>query len=223
LHKLKIIDYYEKLCQYIDKQNARKLVFISSSGALFNSNQNPGNVITEASIPLIVDGYGAATQIIEEILNSSQLFSKGKIVILRPTNVFGCNQVYKNNQGLIPRIFQALKYDEIISMNNDNSEKRDYLFIEDFLEATDLVSDKIGTFIISSHESKSSFEVLESIGARLPFSDARTRISLKSRDEFIYSPLRVSSTKFRLETGWQPSWNFETAIEKITESYLEHM
>jgi len=221
-HKSRIIEYYEKLCDHVDKNNARKLIFISSSGALFNANQRPGKVITEESTPVIVDGYGAATQIVEQTLINSQLFSKGKIVIVRPTNLFGSSQTYKNHQGLIPRIFHALKNDEIISIVNNKYEERDYLYIEDFLGAVDLIVDEVGLYNISSQEMKSGFEVLESIGKIMAIHGSRAKVSLRSGDKSRYSPLMVSSEKLRLKTKWKPKWNFENAIQETIEYYLAH-
>jgi UDP-glucose 4-epimerase len=220
-HKSRIIEYYEKLCDHIDKNKARKLVFISSSGALFNTNQSPGRIVTEESNPIIVDGYGASTQIVEQTLINSQLFSKGKIVIVRPTNLFGSNQTYKNNQGLIPRIFQALVNDEIISITNNKNEVRDYLYIEDFLEAIDLIVDEVGIYNISSQEMKSGFDVLESIGKVMAIHNSRARVLLRNGDKSQYSPLLVSSEKLRLRTKWKPKWNFENAIQKTIEHYFE--
>ena len=221
-YKSSIIEFYEKLCDHVDKNNARKLIFISSSGALFNANQRPGKVITEESIPIIVDGYGAATQIVEQTLIKSQLFTKGKIVIVRPTNIFGANQTYKNHQGLIPRILQGLKNDETISMINNKYEERDYLYIDDFLGAMDLIVDEVGLYNISSQEMKSGFEVLESIGKIMAIHGSRVKVSLRSGHKSLYSPLMVSSEKLRSKTKWKPKWNFGNAIQETIEYHLAH-
>jgi|LakMenEpi03Aug12_release.lakeMendotaPanAssembly.Ray.scaffolds.fasta_scaffold520764_1 nucleoside-diphosphate-sugar epimerase len=221
-HSEELIEYYIKLCEHVENRKAKKLVIISSAGALYNANSESGRIITENSPPHIIDGYGAATKVLEETLQKSKLYSSGKIVILRPTNVFGSDQTYKNNQGLIPKAIEALKNGREIPLIIDKFVKRDYLYIDDFIKAIDHITLKNGIFNVSSEEMKSNVEVILAVGEIMMNLNIEGNIKPIKREESNYSPLKISSEKIRKETNWAPSWKFNDAIYKTVKDYLAH-
>jgi nucleoside-diphosphate-sugar epimerase len=138
-----------------------------------------------------------------------------KINILRPFNVFGIGQ---NDEFLIPTIIRQAIYQNVIELN-DLSPKRDYLYIDDMVDA--LISamkykDKSSTYNIGSGKSFSVSEiadlVLDVLGIRKPVHAKK----ILRQNEIPDTVADISQAKADL--NWQPHHTLKEGIEKILRS-----
>jgi len=112
----------------------RKLVFISSAGAVYGDNVD-GVAENVALRPRSF--YGAGKAAAEAMLHAFAVNSGWPAITLRPTNVYGPGQLPIKGFAIVPTIFRHLLEQRVFEIWGDGSVVRDYLFADDLC---DLVS-----------------------------------------------------------------------------------
>jgi len=107
---------------------ARKLVFISSAGAVYGDNVD-GVAETVALRPRSF--YGAGKAAAEALLHAFAVNTGWPTVALRPTNVYGPGQLPIKGFAIVPTIFRHLLEQRVFEIWGDGSVVRDYLFADD--------------------------------------------------------------------------------------------
>lgn len=134
--------------------------------------------------------------------------------VLRVANPFGPFQVPVKNQGIISALISRAINNEAIEIWGDGSVVRDYIFVDDVVEALEkAMTDQsdMRIFNIGSGRGRSLIEVIRSLEALL---HAKLRIDWKeSRSiDVPVSVLAVDRAKAIL--GWAPSTPFELGLQK---------
>lgn len=115
------------------KKNIKKIIFISSGGAVYGSRAEKG-VVTEDDRPEPISPYGICKLTIEHYLNYYHRKYGLDYIIYRLTNPYGPRQQVKHNQGVIPLFIGNIMRGEPITVFGDGSMSRDYIYIEDAVE-----------------------------------------------------------------------------------------
>jgi len=208
-----------ELLKALEGAVATRLVFASSGGAVYGI---PHSVpISESHSTEPVSPYGVSKLAIEKLIHISRLEHGLDYGILRISNPYGPLQLNKNGQGLVPTVI-----DRAISGNNltiwgDGSNTRDYIFIEDLVEAfvkTIYYSGDIRLFNIGSGVGSSVLEIVSQVGQLM-----NTEIGV----EFL--PARKSDppenildvTLAKDELGWVAETTHKDGLEKTIDWMLK--
>jgi UDP-glucose 4-epimerase len=105
-----------------------RVVFFSSGGTVYGEAQPPFSEATEARP---TTAYGEAKLALEQTL----LERRGSAVVVRISNAYGPGQHPAPGQGVIGHWLRALARHEPIEVYGDVAAARDYVFIEDLVDA----------------------------------------------------------------------------------------
>ena len=207
-------------CQsMVDVPNA-KVIFTSSGGTVYG---NPYQIPTpEQAVTKPISLYGVTKLVSEQYL---QLFAKQfnfKYVVARISNPYGPAQIFNRNQGLIPAILKNIVTSNPISIVGDGHSIRDYIFIDDVIEALaycgmrHVLSDQIVN--IGSGNGHSVMEVIWEVSQHVK-AEIST-ISLPKRVGDVQTNI-LDISKFNSLVGWTPKVSFKTGVKLTVEAYLK--
>lgn len=114
---------------------AKRMVFISTGGAMHGEpppEQLPANEDTPVA-PMSV--YGASKAAAEIYLGVVSQQTDLEVSILRPSNIYGPGQNPHGEAGVIAIVTRAMLRDEPVKLFGDGSQTRDYVYIDDTVEA----------------------------------------------------------------------------------------
>jgi UDP-glucose 4-epimerase len=195
-----------------------RLIFASSGGAVYGI---PHSVpISESHSTEPVSPYGVSKLAIEKHINISRLEHGLDYGILRISNPYGPLQLNKNGQGLIPTVI-----DRAISGNNltiwgDGSNTRDYIFIEDLVDAFIKAihySGDIRLFNIGSGVGSSVLEIVSQVG-RLMDREIGVEFMSARKSDPPENVLNVALAKDEL--GWGAETTLKVGLEKTIDWML---
>ena len=123
-------------------------------------------------------------------------------------------------QGLISRVCRAVHENTPLSIWGDGGNTKDYLFLDDFLDALEVIIDRgfTGTFNVASEQSLSVQEIVSIV-------ESSTGKELK----VVHCPAfpwdveesRISTQKLRAATGWRARSDLTEAIQQVIEAELK--
>ena len=190
------------------RQRKAKLIFISSY--LYG---NPKVIpITEQAQVQPNNPYMQSKKMAEDACHFYYQYFGVPVTILRPFNIYGPGQGYKF---LIPSIIRQILDSDTVSVK-DLSPKRDYLYIEDFVDAIICAiafPGKCETYNIASGFSYSVKEIIDIVA-----DITKKNISIIS-DE-IGRPHEIMDTraninKAKAELGWHPRWIIKEGLKEL--------
>lgn len=132
-----------------------------------------------------------------------------KIVILRPFGIFGR---FQKTGLLIPNLIDALKTGKEITITNKNS-KRDYLYIDDFVNLVKKVLQnnyKFEIFNIGTGTSHSFEQVIKTIEK---ITKKKINISYNTDKKTFIPEIRADITKITNATKWIPTTQLEDGLQ----------
>ena len=192
------------------------LIYISSGGTIY------GNAVSgpiKEHQPFSPRSYYAAGKIAgESFVHAFSRQTGNNTIILRPSNFYGVGQPYTQNFGLIRTVFERLVNNESITIWGDGENRRDFLYIEDFISACIFLlqrthDEKVQTFNVSNGTSVSLNRVCDLIekitGQRL----ARVYKPIRQID---VKNVELDSTKIR-QLGWSPKISIERGLQLMWE------
>ncbi|MEX0344944.1 MAG: NAD-dependent epimerase/dehydratase family protein [Rhizobiaceae bacterium] len=142
-----------------------RFVFISSGGTVYGPAAPVPTPEDAQCTP--INSYGVTKLTVENYLRLYGMLEKIGCVILRVSNPFGPGQRFRRGQGLIPAILDRYRRNQPIQIFGDGSARRDYLYIDDLVDAIQKAIDMPGevnfTLNIGQGESRSISEVVGAI------------------------------------------------------------
>ena len=137
--------------------------------------------------------------------------------ILRVANPFGPGQLGVGGQGLIGTILQRFKQGEPLTIFGDGLSERDYLYIDDTVDAIlrAIEHGPLNTVVnIGSGEGRSILAVLEAVEAALGSRIAREHVSDRTTD----APSNIlDPAKAERLLGWKVVTPFQLGVAKTVE------
>ena len=112
---------------------ALRLVFVSSGGAIYR----PGAGMAPSREDSAVSPrsyYGAGKLALELFIEAYQHQTGNAAVILRPSNIYGPGQRARRQFAIVPTLLTALRDGTPFTIWGDGSARRDFLYIDDFLD-----------------------------------------------------------------------------------------
>ncbi len=201
------------------KLNSIDKFIFASSGAPLGEVDPP---IHEEKAPKPVSPYGAS-KLAGEAYCSAYFRTFGtKTVSLRFSNVYGPGSKHKNS--VVASFIKNALDDKPLEIYGDGNQTRDFLYIEDLLQAVILSSEKnIGgeVFQIASHRETTVNEIAEMLNAIITQKTGKTI-------KFVYAKERVGDvrrnfsdiSKARNILEWVPKWNVKDGLSATVEWFL---
>jgi UDP-glucose 4-epimerase len=152
-----------RLIELCLSNNVKKVVYASSGGTIYGE---PKNIPITESHPLNPTSlYGQSKLTIESYLNFYARSTNLDVNVLRISNPFGAGQKLLGVQGIISVAMGCLCYERPIKIYGQGEAIRDYIYIDDVINALILASEKSGSSVvnISSSSGHSIIEVIEAI------------------------------------------------------------
>lgn len=203
-----------KLAQSFFKKNPNgHFIYLSTAGGLYNLEDPSLKIEISAVEPKSL--YGAIKLIVEGALENLD----GKVTILRPSAIYGDS--YKKNQtvGLIDKLLKSTISDEIVPIFDKVQSARDYLHVDDLVEAIlCLVDRKKGerfeVYNIGTGEEVSIEEIIKIINL---VSSEKVKVEIVATPNERTS-LIVNSNKVLCDVGWKSKILLKDGIIKMYKS-----
>jgi len=200
------------LLENCKKFNIKKVVFISTGGAIYGDTTIVPTPEEYSALP--VSPYGVAKLSVEKYLNYYYKFFGLNYVALRLANVYGPRQDPLGEAGVIAIFCNKLLKNEQPIIYGDGKQTRDYIFVDDVVNAGILAlkQDKIGIFNVGTEKETSVNELFQKL----------TEV-MDLKIEPIYNPSRegeqqrscLDCSKIKKEFGWEPNYDLKKGIEEI--------
>lgn len=166
--------------------------------------------------------YNQSKLLGENVCSFYHQFYGLKGIILRPFNVYGPGQ---RMDFLIPKIIrQIFDTESDVIIVNDLSPKRDYLYIDDFINLLQLTIEYQGEFEILNAGSGISYSVEEIINAII--SQAEVNISYKSENQTrfnevpdLYADIRLAKKALKWESKTTINQGIKKTIQEFKKSH----
>ena len=195
------------ILEYCIKKKVKKIIFVSSY-VYGNPKKNP---ISEKHQIKPHNTYTKSKVLSEELCKIYAEKYKIEIIILRPFNIFG--NLQKDNS-LISNIIKSIKNNSHITIINKNN-KRDYLFIDDLIDAIIKLIDykcKFEIFNIGSGKSY-SFENVVQLFEKENKKKIKRKYKISKKNSI--PKIQADISKIKKEIKWSPKYTLVEGIKKI--------
>jgi len=200
-----------------------RLVFVSSGGAVYRADENM-QPSTEESPLSPCSYYGAAKLALELFIEAYHHQTGNAAVILRPSNLYGPGQYAKRQFGIVPTLLTAARDGSPFTIWGDGSARRDFLYIDDFLDlcnraiVPDGVREPLAIFNAGSGEGVSILELchlVEQVTGRLLHREFAPQRGIDM------PVARLDTDKARIALGWSAHTRLEHGLERTWQWFLE--
>ncbi len=198
-----------ELCR---ERHVRKIVFVSSGGTIYGI---PTRIPTPEDSPLNpITAYGISKLAVEKYLALYEYLHGITYCVLRVANPYGPFQTAMRNQGVVAAFLGRVLSGKPIELGGDGSITRDYVYIDDVVEALELAAVHNGrarVFNIGSGEGRSLHEILAAIEQVL---GQMTQIRCFEGRQ-VDVPCNILDVGLAAsDLGWHPSTSFLNGLQK---------
>ena len=208
-----------KLLDALKQVPLKKLVFLSSGGAIYGDQHNEYSTEADATNP--VSAYGAGKLAVEKYLYLYNYHFGLNYVTLRPSNVYGYTKSLKKKAGVINHLLNCAVQDETFKLWGSPDNKKDYLYVDDLANAIETLLGNDGTLNNRTYNLSAGHTV--SIGEIIAIVEKLTgkqiNIEKESSAKFDVSNIAVNSDLFRKDFSWTPSYDVEKGISAMLSQY----
>lgn len=195
--------------------NLRRFILVSSGGTVYgNAAYLP---IDEFHLTNPVSPYGITKLAVEKYALMFHHLNELPVVIVRPGNPYGPNQLGNLGQGFIASVMFALLNNKQVNIFGERGTVRDYIFIDDLADGVVAALDngKVGeVYNIGTGIGLDNREVLDEI---VKISDQTVyplNLAIQPERPFDVAENVLSSSKLTYVSGWRPQTNFSKGLEK---------
>ena len=194
----------------------KKVVFASTGGAIYG---DADIVPTPESYPAIpLSPYGIAKLTIENYLNYYYKIFGLQFIVLRFANVYGPRQNSKSEAGVIAIFCDKILHGNQPTINGDGKQTRDFVYIDDAVEAIVLAmkTKKIGIFNIGTAKETDVNTIFNLIKKESGLNYKAIRAPAKKGEQ---ERSCLDYSKAKEDLGWRPKYNLEKGIRETIEWY----
>jgi UDP-glucose 4-epimerase len=199
------------------QKGVKKVVYISSGGAIYGASAENGKSAKETDIALPISPYGICKLATERYLEYFEKKSGLQHVSYRLSNPYGPRQVTKNNQGVIPRFIENISHDQPISLYGDASSSRDYIYIEDAVNliAKTFESATQRVYNIGAGEQTSLKDLIAALEELL---GKRANVTTQPEPKSFVHTTRLDISRFVSEFNLKPQISLKEGLAKTIQS-----
>ncbi len=210
-----------RLLESMAKCGTPEIIFSSSGGTVYGDTGERINNIGSPLNPIC--SYGLQKELIESCIAFYARVYKFNYKIMRIANPYGVGQDAAKPQGIIPIFIRKLYIGEKITVFGDGKNVRDYIYLDDLLNAFEAVLAysgghhmfNIGTGVV--HSLESVIGLIEEL-SELKFSGIDV---LPVRQCDVFKSLLDVKTSWK-ELGWEPKVDLTDGILRILQCYKEY-
>lgn len=187
---------------------ALRVLFLSSGGTVYG---DPARLPVGEDAPLRPRSCHGAGKAAAELFLS--LRAPGKTVILRPSNIYGPGQPLRGGFGAVRHLLDCAAGGRPFTLLGDGSQVRDYLYIEDFAEATCRLAlqPAAGVFNLGSGTGTALSDLIRVVEQ----ATGRTiRIERQPARGSDVARIVLDTERVRRVTGWAPSVGLDEGIAR---------
>ncbi|MFQ6110491.1 MAG: NAD-dependent epimerase/dehydratase family protein [Nitrospinota bacterium] len=209
------------LLQCALRWKVRHFIFSSSGGAIYGE---PQKLPVDEEHPIHpVSPYGLSKYAAEAYLELYARLAGLPHTILRYPNVYGPRQDPKGEAGVVAVFSEQMIRGERPTIFGDGTKTRDYLHVDDVMEANLLLLERDGTagvYNLGWGKEVSDREVYEAVCLPLGF-ELEPIYSEKRPGEI--DRICLDSTKFTELTGWRPRVELKSGVERTVGYYRKKL
>jgi len=210
----KDLPFISKLLQALGRLPEKQgpILIFPSTGAVYGECGNEPAIEATALAPKSY--YAAGKAAAEDLLHQYSAHGKGKVAILRISNLYGAQGVNKVPQGVIAKLAECFHKNTQPTIWGDGTATKDYLHVDDFCEAVYRVLAKRleGVWNLCTGTSHSLLEVLSIFSKYLKWNPDCVFLAHPSWD---VKRTNLSPQKLITATGWLPKIGLEEGIRKF--------
>jgi UDP-glucose 4-epimerase len=202
-----------RLLQIARDEGVKKVIFPSSGGTIYGEPKRLP--VREEDCALPSNPYAISKWAVERYLHHFHELYGLDYLILRYSNPYGERQSPYGKQGLIPIFLNRIKHNQRPVIYGDGSMVRDYIYINDIIDATSIlfesvIKDKV--FNVGSGIGVSLNEIIKTMYSILG-EEIRPIYEINSSRTYVTS-IVLDIAKIETKTGWKPSTSIEEGIRK---------
>ncbi|MDI3470252.1 MAG: UDP-glucose 4-epimerase [Pseudolabrys sp.] len=197
-----------------------RIIFISSGGTVYGQVTQIPTPETAPTDP--ITAYGVSKLAIEKYLNLAERLYGLEHRVLRLTNPFGPFQVALKNQGLIAAAISRALSDQTIEIWGDGTVVRDFLFVDDTIDALIAAANHEGKSRVFNIGSGQGRRVIDVVAAIEHVLNRKLKIRCDPQRPIDVPTSIVSIDRARNELGWSPKISFESGLQKTIEWWRTH-
>jgi UDP-glucose 4-epimerase len=194
------------------KLRVKRIVFLSSGGTVYGRSKILPTPETAPTEPIAA--YGISKLMIEKYLALHEHLHQTDYRILRVTNPFGPFQTTIKNQGIIATLIARGLKDEPIEIWGDGSVVRDFVYIDDVVDALELASRDKSDFRIFNIGRGEGHNLRDIVGKIQGLLGKELKIIWKDARASDVPVSVVSSTRAKEVLGWEPKASLDEGLEK---------
>jgi UDP-glucose 4-epimerase len=199
------------LLDHCRRAGVRRVVFASSGGTIYGNARQIPTPETAPTEPICA--YGISKLAIEKYLALFEHLHGLDFRVLRITNPFGPFQVALKNQGVIAALIARALKDETVEIWGDGSVVRDFIFVEDVVDAliaaaADRSSERV--YNIGSGQGRSLRDIIAAIEHLMGM---KLKLQWKPGRPLDVPVSVVATDRAANSLGWVPKTSFETGLK----------
>jgi len=205
------------LCELSKKYRVKKFVYISTGGAVYGE---PKVLPVNETCPIEpLSQYGVSKHTVEHYLSIFYKLYGLNFTILRYPNVYGPRQSPHGEAGVVAIFSELILQNIRPTIFGDGSKTRDYLYVDDIINANTIVLNNLGIgeiYNLGWGREISDLEVFHTVRRALS-SDIEPIFSKKRPGEIDH--ISLDSSKATKELKWKPEVSFEEGIKRAVQYY----
>ena len=195
------------------KHGVKKIIFISSGGAVYG---NANVVPTSEEYPASPDSlYGMANLMMEKYIALYCSNYGIDFAIPRVSNAYGPRQW---QTGFIPALINSLLKKENLVMHSNGRQTRDFIYIDDLVEALLLLANK-GKNEIYNVGSGKELQLQDILAITEELMESKISIVRHEQKSLEVERSALDVSKIQKELGWKPKTDFEAGLQKTIEYF----
>lgn len=201
-----------RLFQSCIKKEVDKIIFPSSGGTIYGNPVNIPVRETDPSNP--VNPYAIGKLTLEKYLHYFNYLYGVDYKILRYSNPYGERQNPYSKQGVISIFLNKIKNGEKPIIFGDGSSVRDYIYIQDAINATLDIMKKKTNFNIFNVGSGVGTSIRELIEVMSDVIGKRIEPEFKENPSTYIPKIILDISRVEQETGWKPIFDLHQGVER---------
>jgi UDP-glucose 4-epimerase len=206
-----------ELCQ---KESVKRVIYLSSGGTVYGEPE--ALPITEDTPLNPISIYGQSKKVVESYLNFFRDSSGLSIDILRASNPFGPEQNPYGVQGLVSAAISHLLSGRSLPVIGDGSSIRDYLYIDDLIDALILALEAPANLTVNISSEKGT-SVMELIALLENVSGRKIKHHyVPNREDFVQNS-SLSNAKAAKIMNWRPKVSLKDGLRRTWVAALKDL
>ena len=199
---------------------ASKMVFVSTGGAMYGEPETLPAPETAEARPAAP--YGASKLAVENYLPVYKGLRGIDYSIIRPANVYGPRQDPHGEAGVVAIFTRAMLAGEAIRIFGDGTDERDYVFVEDVVDALIGASDGPGTgpYNIGSGRGTSVNDIAAKLAGLTGYGDEPQYLPQGPGD---LRRISLDASLAKKELGWSPTASLNDGLRQTVDWFRSDM